>query len=71
MPCGSAKIRPSPFSFEPTGTSVAPNMVVCAMIFSALDVPEEADDVWTEEFFIDGKPGGRTFNVVWLVEPAI
>ena len=48
---------------------VAPNMVVCAMIFSALDVPEEADDVWTEEFLIDGKPGGRTLNVVWLVEP--
>ena len=50
---------------------VAPNMVVCAMIFSALDVPAEADDVWTEEFLIDGKPGGRQFNVVWLVEPAI
>ena len=48
---------------------VAPNMVVCAMIFSALDVPEEADDVWTEEFLINGKPGGRTLNVVWLVEP--
>ncbi len=48
---------------------VAPNMVVCAMIFSALDIPEEADDVWTEEFLIDGKPGGRTLNVVWLVEP--
>ena len=48
---------------------VAPNMVVCAMIFSALDVPAEADDVWTEEFLIDSKPGGRTLNVVWLVEP--
>ncbi len=48
---------------------VTPNMVVCAMIFSALDVPEEADDVWTEEFLIDGNPGGRTLNVVWLVEP--
>ena len=48
---------------------VAPNMVVCAMIFSALDVPEEADDVWTEEFLIDGKKSGRTLNVLWLVEP--
>jgi hypothetical protein len=38
-------------------------MIVCAMIFNALDVPEEADDVWTEEFLIDGKPGGRTLNV--------
>jgi hypothetical protein len=37
---------------------VAPNMVVCAMIFNALDVPDEAEDVWTEEFLIDGKPGG-------------
>jgi hypothetical protein len=46
---------------------VAPNMVVCAMIFNALDVPAEADHVWTEEFLIDGKPGGRTFNVVWQV----
>jgi len=46
---------------------VAPNMVVCAMIFNALDVPAEADHVWTEEFLIDGKPGGRAFNVVWLV----
>ena len=41
------------------------------MIFSALDVPEEADDVWTEEFLIDSKPGGHTLNVVWLVEPTI
>jgi hypothetical protein len=40
-------------------------------IFNALDVPAEADHVWTEEFLIDGKPGGRAFNVVWLVEPAI
>jgi len=46
---------------------VAPNMVVCAMIFNALDVPAEADHVWTEEFLIDGKPGGRAFNIVWLV----
>ena len=37
---------------------VAPNMVVCAMIFNALDVPPEADHVWTEEFLIDGKPAG-------------
>jgi hypothetical protein len=33
---------------------VAPNMVVCAMIFNALDVPDEAEDVWTEELLIDG-----------------
>jgi hypothetical protein len=45
-------------------TIIGPNMVVCAMIFNALDVPEEVEDVWTEEF-----PGGRTLNVVWLVEP--
>jgi hypothetical protein len=50
---------------------VAPNMVVCAMIFNALDVPSEADHVWTEEFLIDGKLGGRVFNVVWLVEPVV
>jgi hypothetical protein len=50
---------------------VAPNMTVCAMIFSALDVPAEADDVWTEELLIDGKPGGRTVDAVWLVELAI
>jgi hypothetical protein len=37
------------------------------MIFNALDVPAEADHVWTEEFLIDGKPDGRAFNVVWLV----
>ena len=49
---------------------VAPNMVVCAMIFNALDVPDEAEDVWTEELLIDGKPGGRVFNATWLVEPA-
>jgi hypothetical protein len=48
-------------------SKVAPNMVVCAMIFNALDFPAEADHVWTEEFLIDGKPGGRAFNVVWLV----
>jgi hypothetical protein len=50
---------------------VAPNMVVCAMIFNALDVPAEADHVWTEEFLINGKPGGRALNVVWLVESGI
>ena len=33
-------------------------MVVCAMIFNALDVPAEADHVLTEEFLIDGKPDG-------------
>ncbi len=49
---------------------VAPNMVVCAMIFHALDLPEEAEDVWTEELFIDGKQGGRVLNATWLVEPA-
>ena len=41
---------------------VAPNMVICAMIFNALDLPDEAEDVWTEDFLIDGKPGGRVFN---------
>jgi hypothetical protein len=41
------------------------------MIFSALDLSEEADDVWTEEFLIDNKPGVRTLNVVWLLEPTI
>jgi hypothetical protein len=49
---------------------VAPNMVVCAMIFHALDLPEEAEDVWTEELLLDGKPGSRVFNATWLVEPA-
>src|SRR4029077_19044066 len=48
---------------------VAPNMAVCAMIFNAVDVPDEAEDVWTEELLIDGKPGGRVFNATWLVEP--
>jgi hypothetical protein len=48
---------------------VAPNMVVCATIFNALDVPDEADDVWIEELLIDGRPGGRVFNATWLVEP--
>jgi hypothetical protein len=41
---------------------VAPNMVVCAMIFNALDVPAEADDVWMEELWIEGNPGGRAFT---------
>ena len=49
---------------------VAPNMVVCAMIFNALNVPDDAEDLWTEELLIDGKPGGRVFNATWLVEPA-
>jgi hypothetical protein len=49
---------------------VAPNMVVCAMIFHALDLPDEVEDVWTEELLIDGKPGSRVFNATWLVEPA-
>jgi hypothetical protein len=48
---------------------VAPNMVVCALIFNALDLPSEAEDVWTEELLIDGKPGGRVFNATGLVEP--
>jgi hypothetical protein len=45
-------------------------MVVCALIFNALDLPSEAEDVWTEELLIDGKPGGHVFNATWLVEPA-
>jgi hypothetical protein len=49
---------------------VAPNMVVCATIFNALDVPDEADDVWIEELLIDGRPSGRVFNATWLVEPS-
>jgi hypothetical protein len=50
---------------------VAPNMTVCAMVFSALDLPAEANDVWTEELLLDGELGGRTVNAVWLVEPTI
>ncbi len=49
---------------------VAPNMAVCAMIFNALDLPDEAEDVWIEELLIEGKPDGRVFNATWLVEPA-
>ncbi len=50
---------------------VPPNMVICAMIFNALDVPAEADDVWTEDLLIEGNRGGRAFNVVWLFERPI
>jgi hypothetical protein len=50
---------------------VPPNMVVCAMVFSALDLAAEANDVWTEELLIDGISGGRAFNALWVVEPAI
>ena len=50
---------------------VPPNMVVCAMVFSALDLAAEANDVWTEELLIDGNPGSRAFNALWVVEPAI
>jgi hypothetical protein len=50
---------------------VPPNMMVCAMVFSALDLAPEADDVWTEELTIDDGLGGRAFNAVWVVEPAI
>ena len=45
-------------------------MVICAMIFNALDLPDKAEDVWTEDFLIDGKPGSRVFNATWLVELA-
>ena len=48
---------------------VAPNMMICAMIFNALDLPDEAEDVWTEELLIEGKPDGRVLST-WLVEPA-
>ena len=41
---------------------VAPNMVVCAMIFNALDVPAEADHVWTEEFLIDANRAAATLT---------
>jgi hypothetical protein len=49
---------------------VSPNMVVCALVFSALDLPAEADDVWTEELLIDNL-GRRAFNALWLVEPTV
>jgi hypothetical protein len=41
---------------------VAPNMMVCAMIFNALDVPNDAEDVWTEELLIEGRPNGRVLR---------
>jgi hypothetical protein len=50
---------------------VPPNTMVCAMVFSALDLAPEADDVWTEELPIEDSQGGRAFNAVWVVEPAI
>ena len=50
---------------------VPPNMAVCAMVFSALDLAAEANDVWTEDLLIDGSLGGRAFNALWVVEPAI
>jgi hypothetical protein len=46
-------------------------MVVCAMVFSALDLAAEADDVWTEELLIEGNPNCRAFNALWVVEPAL
>ena len=49
---------------------VPPNMVVCAMVFSALNLAPEADDVWTEELLIEGNPNCRAFNALWVVEPA-
>jgi hypothetical protein len=42
-------------------------MVVCAMVFSALDLAPEADDVWTE----DGNSNRRVFNALWVIEPAL
>jgi hypothetical protein len=50
---------------------VPPNMVVCAMVFSALDLAPEADDVWTEELLIEGNPNSRVFNALWVIEPAL
>jgi hypothetical protein len=50
---------------------VPPNMVVCAMVFSALNLAPEADDVWTEELLIEGNPNCRVFNALWVVEPAL
>jgi hypothetical protein len=50
---------------------VPPNMAVCAMVFSALDLAAEANDAWTEELLIDGNRGSRAFNALWVVEPAI
>jgi hypothetical protein len=46
---------------------VPPNMVVCAMVFSALDLAPEADDVWTE----DGNSNCRVLNALWVIEPAL
>jgi len=50
---------------------VPPNMVVCAMVFSALDLAPEADDVWTEELLIEDNPNCRVFNALWVIEPAL
>lgn len=50
---------------------VPPNMMVCAMVFGALDLAAEADDVWTEELLIDDSPSGCALNAVWVIEPAI
>jgi len=50
---------------------VAPSIVVCAMVFNALDLPAEADDLWTEELLLAGDVSGRALNALWLVDPAI
>jgi hypothetical protein len=50
---------------------VPPNMVVCAMVFSALDLAPEADDVWTDELSIEGNPNCRVFHALWVIEPAL
>jgi hypothetical protein len=52
-----------------SGTDMCPtNMVVCPMIFNALDLAAEADDAWTEELLIEGNPNCRAFNA--LPQPA-
>lgn len=47
-----------------------PDEPALEMILVAAGFPPPADQMWLEDFTIDGKPGGVAVNFVFMVEPA-
>lgn len=59
------------FSFSVEAPGKLPNPVAVEMmldIIGGFDL-RKCDRQWTEEFLLDGKPGGLAINLVFMVEP--
>lgn len=58
------------FSVEGGKPGAMPNPISVKMMLDVVGFNiRDVDSSWTEEFLIDGKPGGLAINLVFMVEP--